>query len=1031
MLIHWMGSAVRGFGVALCACMALVACGGGGGGGGGGDAPPPDPAVSASIESILPAVPRARQSVSFKALAGGGNGAYTYRWDFGDGKTATGVNPQYAYTVSGVYKVTLSVMDGRSQVASASTSLSVAEASEWVIEANFSEASVNQPVAFNAKAIFNRGGEKFRWDFGNGNTAEGSRAQHTFKAKGSYEVKLSVIESEGSTVESKLVINVLHDGPSALLVSAPDKVVAGTYPKFVAKGSGRGKLLYEWDFGNGFFFGGEEAAWKTYDKAGPQEVRLRVRDEFNALSEVLVMKFEVVLPEAPSAVLIRPWQVLEGESAAMDFSVSLIAPGYVAKYQWDLGDGTVASDSFVKHSYAKPGSYAVTLTVTDRFGQTAVGSAKVRVSPRQNLGLLAGSKPPHGDENGPADQARFYNPQSLVVDGKGDIFVADSANSRIRKISQGKVTDFAGGYGSCEASGLASGLKLAMDSKGTIYAIDGCSVVKTVAADGTVSLLAGSSNHPTGHLDGPGRAARFGYPSAIAIDRQDNVVVADGAYIRQITPDGTVSTLADFRGKCWYPDYYGGSPHSVDCAFTAIQVAPSGALYAAEANGGIYRLDAGSQLALLAGHTHQTGYVDGVGTAARFGRVESILVDTAGTLYVADGTHNTLRVISAGGTVSTLAGRGGYWGSDDGVGANARFGAPVGLAFDADGSIVLADSVMQLIRRVAPDGSTSTVAGLKAPFGLRDGQGTNAWFARPAGMAVSSRGAIYLSDVGNYAVRRLTADGTVTTLARFPYRYTQVYGTHPFGADIPSFGGVAVDADENVYVADSGSNVIRKIAPDGTATILAGQPGSLGYQDGPGATALFNSPIGIAVDAAKNVYVADTFNHVIRKIDPNGVVSTWVGMPRIEGDADGPRATVQFSFPTHLVLTSDGSLVVADFGNNTLRKVAPDGRATLLAGKTKYSGWTDGNGSDARFGQFGGMALGPDGDLFLADRAYAVVRRVSPEGSVSTVVGLPYWQHRVNLGPLPARLFAPQGVAVLADGQLLITSGNAVLNTSW
>ncbi|WP_349742649.1 PKD domain-containing protein [Roseateles cavernae] len=1030
---------MRGWVVGVCAAMLLLAACGGGGGGGGAEevgASRPDPAVSATIETVQPVAPRAQQGVTFKALAGGGNGVYTYRWDFGDGQTATGEKPQHIYARAGTYKVVMSVTDGRSQVASASTSLAVAAASEWTIDATFGEVSINQPIRFNAKAIYNAffGNEKVRWDFGDGATSEGYWVEHAFKTKGSYEVKLLVSEPGGETVESKLVVNVVHDGPSALIVSAPDKVVAGQVPTFVAKGSGRGKLVFEWNFGDGFIDLGERINWKIYDKVGPQEVQLRVRDEFFARSEPLLIKFEVVLPEKPSAVLIRPEQVLVNESAAVQFYASWLAPGYTDKVLWDLGDGAVSTEQYLKHTYKKPGAYSVKLTVTDRFGQTATGSATVQVSPRQSLGLFAGSKPPHGDENGSTDAARFYYPQSVVVGKQGDIFVADSANRRIRKISQGRVTTFVGepARWGCEAPALSADLKLAMDSQGTMYVVDGCSVVKKVGLDGTVSLLAGSASHPIGYLDSVGRAARFGYLSAIAIDHQDNVVVVDGVYIRKITPDGVVSTLADLRKKCWYPDYHGGAPLSIDCGFTAVQVSPSGSIYVAESGGGIYRVDAGNQLVLLAGHTHERGFVDGVAGAARFSRVDALLADATGNLYAADSGNNVLRKIIAGGTVSTLAGQSGAWGGTDGQGSNARFGRPTGLAFDLDGSIVLADRDLQLIRRVALDGSTSTVAGLKSPFGLRDGRGTDAWFARPAGMTVSARGTVYVSDVGNYAVRRITDDGSVTTLARFPYRYMQVFGTHPFG-DVPAFGGVAVDADENVYVADSGNNVIRKIAPDGTDTILAGQLGLFGYQDGPGATALFYSPIGVAVDAAKNVYVADTFNHVIRKIDPNGVVSTWVGMARVEGDTDGPRVVVQFSFPTHLALAVDGSLYVADYGNKTVRKVAPDGWTSLIAGKTRTytNGSSDQLGSDMVFGgELGGLAVNADGDLFLVDKSSAVVHRISSDGMVRRVVGS-WWSHRVDLGPLPGSLFIPEGVAVTADGQLLITSGNAVLRTGW
>jgi streptogramin lyase len=242
-----------------------------------------------------------------------------------------------------------------------------------------------------------------------------------------------------------------------------------------------------------------------------------------------------------------------------------------------------------------------------------------------------------------------------------------------------------------------------------------------------------------------------------------------------------------------------------------------------------------------------------------------VAVDAAGNVYVADTNNYTIRKISPDGFVTTLAGTAGSPGSADGSGAAVSFNFPAGVAVDAAGNVYVADTDNHTIRKITSAGVVTTLAGTALSQGSADGIGAAARFDYPQGVAVDA-GNVYVADRDNYTIRKITSAGVVTTLAGTAGNQGPTDGTGAAARfDYPH--GVAVDAAGNVYVADTDNHAIRKISPAGVVTTLAGAASNRGSADGPGATAGFNSPYGVAVDAAGNVYVADTSNHLIRKIN--------------------------------------------------------------------------------------------------------------------------------------------------------------------
>jgi len=322
------------------------------------------------------------------------------------------------------------------------------------------------------------------------------------------------------------------------------------------------------------------------------------------------------------------------------------------------------------------------------------------------------------------------------------------------------------------------------------------------------------------------------------------------------------------------------------------------------------------------------------------------------------------------GEVSTYAGNG-HIGSINGIKDSATFSNLMGLAVDSGNSIYVADSRNNLIRKISADGIVSTLAG-SGKTGTADGKGAAASFFFPTAVAVDARGVVYVADTQNSLIRRITPDGKVTTIAGRPSpeiekkRDTVAKFNRPYG--------IAVDKNGNVYVSDWERDMIKKISPDGKITAFAGT-GHKGIKDGKGPEASFYLPEGLAVDRQGNLYVADTYNNMIRKITPGGMVSTLAG--RIaKGSADGKGKDALFAHPDGLAVDRQGNIYVADVGNNKIRKITPDGTVTTMAGKRK-PGADNGPLNTATFNRPYGITVDKAGNVYVADYLNNVVRKIN------------------------------------------------------
>ena len=313
-----------------------------------------------------------------------------------------------------------------------------------------------------------------------------------------------------------------------------------------------------------------------------------------------------------------------------------------------------------------------------------------------------------------------------------------------------------------------------------------------------------------------------------------------------------------------------------------------------------------------------------------------------------------------------------FGGSADGTGSAAQFENPAGVAVDPLGNVYVADLANNTIRKVTPAGVVTTIAGTPAYAGYADGTGSAAQFHNPFGVAVDSTGNIYVADTGNSAIRKITSSGVVTHLA----------GSNTFGVgsadgvgsaalfDTPE--GIAVDNAGTIYVADTYNSTIRKVTPAGVVTTFAGTAGVMGIVDGTGSAAQFYRPTGIAIDSAGNIYVTDL--DTIREITPAGVVTTIAGTPGISLYADGTGSAALFNYPWGVAVDSTGNVYVADNGDNTIRKITSGGVVTTIAGTAGTTGSADGTGSAALFRFPQGIAVDNAGNLYVADGGNDTIR---------------------------------------------------------
>ena len=549
-------------------------------------------------------------------------------------------------------------------------------------------------------------------------------------------------------------------------------------------------------------------------------------------------------------------------------------------------------------------------------------------------------------------------------------------------------------------------------------------MIRKVSATGVVTTLAGSIN--SGSTDGLGSAASFYRPTGLAVDASGNVYVADcyNYKIRKISPLGVVTTLAG-SGSAGSADGI-GSAASFNCPY-GVALDAQGNLYVGDQyNDKIRKISPSGAVTTFAGTS--TGYVDGTANTAQFKSPTGIAVDASGNVYVADQDNNMIRKISPSGIVTSLAGNGSPFGlgrgSADGIGSAASFYYPTGVTVDISGNVYVADMFNNKIRKVSATGTVTTFAGSNS-YGNADGTGSAASFYYPTGVGLDTAGNIYVADMNNSIIRKVSNFGVVTTLAG-----SGSAGSADGTGSLASFNyptGVAVDVSGNVYVADARNNKIRKISTSGIVTTLAGS-GSAGSADGTGSAASFNYPNGVTVDATGNVYVADMYNQKIRKVSPLGVVTTLAGSGNF-GNVDGTGSAASFYYPSGVAVDVSGNVYVADWDNNEIRKVSSSGVVSTLVAGVPTGAFTKNhisimgvNNNISLVGPFG-VAVDLVGNVYVAEKANNHIRKVSPYGVVTNLAGSEQ-SGSADGTDITSSFNDPSGVAIDPIGNVYVADAN-------
>jgi len=659
------------------------------------------------------------------------------------------------------------------------------------------------------------------------------------------------------------------------------------------------------------------------------------------------------------------------------------------------------------------------------FAASAVFAQSMTVS------TVVGSTAGGGYLDGNGTNARFSYPRGVAVDSTGIVYVSDTGNHVIRRITpSGDVSTLAGlagTQGSADGTGSAARFNfpygLAIDLNDNVIVADSSNhTIRRITPAGVVTTIAGSAGK-SGTTDGDGAAARFQSPAGVAVDQSGFIYVADtnNHTIRRIAgPNSTVTTFTGVPGQSGYDDGYPGSEIPAKFIYPFdIAVDANGDLYVADTYAHeIRKVTREKVVTTIAGDGFDPDSVDGAGTVARFQYPESIDVAPNGDIWIADTVNDQIRKMTPQGVVTTMAGVPNAVGVRNGALAQARFTRPTGLVFDRSGNLYIADHGNMVVRKVSTSLNVTTLAGNTPVSGGTDGFVSDARFFLPDQLAFDHLGNVFLTDSAN-TIRKIDVDGNVTTFAGTRNQTGSADGT---GSAARFFypQGLAVDTANNVWVADTGNNTIRKITPAGQVTTVAGVAGASGKSDGAGTQARFNQPWSLAFDDRGYLYIADGANNLIRLLDPSGVVTTYAGTGA-DGSSNGSALSSTFSFPIAIAVDPARNLYIADWGNNVVRKITSSGTVSTFAGRAGSSGSADGTGTNAFFDHPAGVTVAPDGSIFVADQDNHTIRRITSTGVVTTPAGRVDGPGNVDGSGRDARLYLPASLTADSTGRIWIS----------
>jgi len=645
------------------------------------------------------------------------------------------------------------------------------------------------------------------------------------------------------------------------------------------------------------------------------------------------------------------------------------------------GDGGVATAAQLEY----PDGIAI-----DSAGNVYVADMQAQVvrviAPSGTISTYAGQGTAgYTGDGGAATHAQLNTPMGLALDAAGNLYIADSGNNAVRKVSQGGAIATAAGNGSQGYSGdggpaTAAALNqpegVSADPSGLLYIADTFNNrVRVVALGGNIQTASGTGLSSYSGDGGAAANAALFLPTDVTTDSNGNLYIADygNSRIRQVAA-GKIQTLVGSNSTFVIFNEAPATTIRLNGP-TGLAVDRSGDIFIAEGGIGtgsglavgdfrIWKINNVGIISTAAGNGIESYSGDGgAGTAAQLNMPANMVMDIVGNLYIADSANNRVRKISPSGVIVTAAGNGvaGYSG-DGGPAVGAMLNGPEGLASDADGNVYIADTRNNRIRKLLPSGIILTIAGNgNAAFFGDGGPANSASIHAPEGICSAGGGYIYIADTGNQRVRELLPDGTITTVAGNGAQGFAGDAGQATSAQLNAPSDVALDAAGKLYIADQGNNRVRVVATNGTISTFAGASTFALGDGGPATGAQLSAPASVALDAAGNVYIADTGHNRIRVIT-GGTIDTLAGTGACcyEGDG-GPASAAELNSPWGLIVDSAGRVFVADSGNNAIRLIqaAPTGGLPTIAAITNGASNQTGGIAGGEIVVIYGSAMGP------------------------------------------------------------------------
>ena len=609
--------------------------------------------------------------------------------------------------------------------------------------------------------------------------------------------------------------------------------------------------------------------------------------------------------------------------------LSTIAGTGVAGY---CGDGGPAVLACLNTPYSVALDSQGNLYIAEKYGHRV---RKVSAATGLISTVAGDGAPGYSGDGGSALQARLNQPSGLTFDTEGNLYIADLFNHRVRQIRRdGAIRTFAGTGepGSSGDGGPAASAQLhyptgvSADRNGNLFIADYMNArIRRVSPDGVIHTVAGNGKEGYAGDDGPATSASLYLPWTVTAGRNGEIYIGDGGNnrLRMVDPRGWITTIAG-NGE---PGFSGDGGPAVrarlNWPMTAIPGAAGDLYFLDSTNGLIRRIDSAGIITTVLGGWHAGD--GGPAAGAELGPPGAVLPAAGGETYVSAPALNQIRRVARDGTISTAAGNGRFsYTSQDGRALDSPLYVLGPMAMDRSGNLFIAGGIQ--ILKVAPSGELSVVAGGGDTWTINEGALAKSVKLEARGLAVDANGVVYAAlGEGDHRIVRIAADGAIRTFAGRKEGGYSGDGQAATQAQFHWISQIAFDAAGNLFVADSLNHRIRKIDARGIVSTVAGN-GEAGYSGdgGPATAARLNGPEGVWVDAAGNVFIADTRNHSIRKINAQGVITTIAGLGKAEFSGDGGLAThAGFNHPKWLAVDGDGRVFVSDTVNERVRVLTP------------------------------------------------------------------------------------------------------------